>query len=566
VWHDTGDGQTPAGADIFWRVHTRFNRHFERFRDAYVEHLNWCLDRRRTVVLGMAGVLLATAVLVPFLGRDFFPLVDAGSFRLHVRAPAGTRVEETERVFSRVDGIIRQVIPASELDAVLDNIGLPYSGITLASSDLATVGTGDGEIVVSLNPGHRSTWAYVRRLRERLHREMPECQFFVQSSDIVGQILNFGLPAPIDVQVAGHDRATNYALAQELSRRIATVPGAVDVHVHQVVDVPYFRVTVDRTRAGELGLNQGSIASNLLISLSGSGQASPNYWLSPDSGVQYSIVTQTPQFRIDSLDALLNTPIGGEARSGVPQILGNVATVTRINSPAVESHYDVQPVFDVYANVDGRDLGSVAAGVRQAIRDVEPRRPRDSVISLRGQVQSMDASFRGLSVGIVFSIVLVYLLMVINFQSWLDPFIIIMALPGALCGIVWMLFLTHTTLSVPALMGAIMGVGVATANSILLVTFANDQRREGLDSREAAVEAGRTRIRPVLMTALAMIIGMLPMSLGLGEGGEQNAPLGRAVIGGLMLATFATLFFVPVVYSKLRAKPLETRIEEELKS
>jgi multidrug efflux pump subunit AcrB len=555
VMHDRGDGRIPEGADVFWRVHARFNRRFERFRDAYVGHLNWCLNHRQLVLLGMIGGLLATAALVPFLGRDFFPLVDAGSFRLHVRAPPGTRIEETERVFTRVDNVIRQVIPPTELETVIDNIGLPYSGINLASGDLATVGTGDGEIVVSLNPEkHRSTWAYVRRLRERLHREMPECQFFVQSSDIVGQILNFGLPAPIDVQIAGRDRATDYALAQDLSRRIAAIPGAVDVHVHQVVNDPYFKVTVDRTRAGELGLNQGAVASNLLISLSGSGQAAPNYWLSPDSGVQYSIVTQTPQFRIDSLDALLNTPVGGDARSGVPQILGNVATVARINSPAVESHYDIQPVFDVYANVDGRDLGSVASGVRQAIREFEPRLPRGSFISLRGQVQSMDASFRGLSVGILFAIVLVYLLMVINFQSWLDPFIIIMALPGALCGIVWMLFLTHTTLSVPSLMGAIMGVGVATANSILLVTFANDQRREGLDAREAAVEAGRTRIRPVLMTALAMIIGMLPMSLGLGEGGEQNAPLGRAVIGGLLVATAATLLFVPVVYATLRRR------------
>jgi multidrug efflux pump subunit AcrB len=393
---------------------------------------------------------------------------------------------------------------------------------------------------------------------------MPECQFFTQSSDIVGQILNFGLPAPIDVQIAGHDRERGYALAQEMARRMAAIPGAVDVHVHQVVNVPYFQVTVDRTRAEEIGLTQGNVANNLLISLSGSSQTTPNFWLNPDTGVQYSVVTQTPQFRIDSLNALLNTPIGNGSR-GIPQILGNVATVTRINSPAVVSHYDVQPVFDIYANVDGRDLGSVATGVRALVREFEPKLPRGSFITLRGQVESMDSSFVGLSVGILFAIVLVYLLMVINFQSWLDPFIIIMALPGALCGIVWMLFLTHTTLSVPSLMGAIMGVGVATANSILLVTFANDQRREGKDARAAAVEAGHTRIRPVLMTALAMIIGMLPMSLGLGEGGEQNAPLGRAVIGGLLLATVATLLFVPVVYATLRRKAGH-RPEEELEA
>jgi multidrug efflux pump subunit AcrB len=568
VLHDGGSGAAPVQGDIFWRVHTRFNRHFERFRDGYRRHLDWCLDHRLLVVAGMAALIVATTALAPFLGRDFFPQVDAGSFRLHVRAPAGTRVEETERIFTRVDDIIRQVIPASELDAILDNIGLPNSGLNLASGDLATVGTGDGEIVVSLKAGeHHPTWGYVRQLRERLRREMPECQFFTQSSDIVGQILNFGLPAPIDVQIAvsSRDRQQGYAIAQQMSRRIAAIPGAVDVHVHQVVNVPYFRVTVDRTRAAELGLSQGLVADNLLISLSGSGQAAPNFWLNPDTGVQYSVVTQTPQFRIDSLDALLNTPIGGGTRSGVPEILGNVATVERINSPAIESHYDVQTVYDVYANVDGRDLGSVAAGVRAVKRDFDSKVPRGSLITVRGQVDSMDSAFLGLSVGILFAIGLVYLLMVINFQSWLDPFIIIMALPGALCGIVWMLYLTRTTLSVPSLMGAIMGVGVATANSILLVTFANDLRREGKDARAAAVEAGYTRIRPVLMTALAMIIGMLPMSLGLGEGGEQNAPLGRAVIGGLLVATAATLLFVPVVYATLRRRAGH-RPEEELEA
>ena len=421
------------------------------------------------------------------------------------------------------------MIPPAEVDTIIDNIGLPNSGLNLANGDLATVGTGDGEIVVSLKPGqHGPTGAYVRRIRARLNREFPQCTFFTQSADIVGQILNFGLPAPIDIQIAGRgDHGRNYALAQELAQRIAAVPGAVDVHVHQVVNVPYFKVSVDRTRAGELGLTQTNVASNLLISLSGSGQAAPNFWLNPESGVQYSVVTSTPQFRIDSLNALLNTPIGTPRGSAIPQILGNVATVERTANPAVVSHYDVQPVFDVYANVDGRDLGSVAADVRKLVAEYEPKLPRGSFITMRGQVESMRESFVGLGVGIVFAIGLVYLLMVVNFQSWLDPFIIIMALPGALCGIVWMLFLTHTTLSVPSLMGAIMGVGVATANSILLVTFANDQRREGQDARAAAVAAGHTRMRPVVMTALAMIIGMLPMSLGLGEGGEQNAPLGR---------------------------------------
>ncbi len=568
VMHDDGQDHPDAPrGDIVWRVHRRFNRHFDRFRDGYVRRLHWCLDHRGLVAIGMGALLVVTAGLVPFLGRDFFPRVDAGSFRLHVRAPAGTRIEETERIFTQVDNAIRQVIPAAEIETIIDNIGLPNSGLNLASGDLATVGTGDGEIVVSLNPAkHGSTWGYVHQIREKLNRQFPQCQFFTQSSDIVGQILNFGLPAPIDVQIAGRDRERNYALAQELSRQIAAVPGAVDVHVHQVVNVPYFEVQVDRTRAGELGLTQSAIASNLLISLSGSGQAAPNFWLSQDTGVQYSVVTQTPQFQIDSLNALLNTPVGrGGGAAGVPQQLSNVATVVRTNRPAIVSHYDVQPVFDIYANVDGRDLGSVASGVRRLISQIEPRLPRGSFITLRGQVQSMDESFVGLAVGIVFAVVLVYLLMVINFQSWLDPFIIIMALPGALCGIVWMLFLTRTTLSVPSLMGAIMGVGVATANSILLVTFANDQRREGKDARAAAVEAGHTRIRPVLMTALAMVIGMLPMSLGLGEGGEQNAPLGRAVIGGLLLATVATLLFVPVVYATLRTKAGH-RPEEDLEA
>jgi multidrug efflux pump subunit AcrB len=565
VLHDPGDGSPAPAGDVCWRVHVRFNRHFERLRGAYLRRLDWCLDHRRTVALGMGGLLLVTAALVPFLGRDFFPQVDAGSFRLHVRAPAGTRIEETERIFTRVDEAIRRIVPADELDTIIDNIGLPNSGLNLASSDIATVGTGDGEIVVSLRAGHHaSTWGYVRKIRAQVAREFPECTFFTQSADIVGQILNFGLPAPIDVQIAGRgDHGANYALAQELARRIAAIPGAVDVHVHQVVNVPYFKVSVDRTRAAEIGLSQSGVASNLLISLSGSGQAAPNFWLNPENGVQYSVVTQTPQFRIDSLNSLLNTPIGTGSPGGLPQVLGNVATVERTISPAVVNHYDIQPVFDVYANVDGRDLGSVAGGVRHLIREYEPKLPRGSFITLRGQVQSMDESFVGLGVGIVFAVILVYLLMVVNFQSWLDPFIIIMALPGALCGIVWMLFLTRTTLSVPSLMGAIMGVGVATANSILLVTFANDQRREGKDARTAAVAAGHTRMRPVLMTALAMIIGMLPMSLGLGEGGEQNAPLGRAVIGGLLVATLATLLFVPVVYATLRRKAGH-RPEEEL--
>ncbi len=552
-------GRQPPGhgegrGNLVHRIHVRFNGQFERLREAYRGWLTWCLDHRRVVAAGMGAVALATVCLVPFLGRDFFPRVDAGSFRLHVRGPAGTRIEETERIFTKVENDIRTVIPAAELETILDNIGLPNSGLNLANSDLSTIGTEDGDIIVSLNPEkHGSTWAYVRKIRAKLNRDFPECQFFTQSSDIVGQILNFGLPAPIDIQVTGRNRAENYKIAEALSARVAEIPGAVDVHVHQIVNAPYFRITVDRTRAQELGLTQSRVASNLLLSLSGSGQTAPNFWISPETGVQYSIVAQTPQFRLSSLPALLSTPVGASPE-GLPQILGDVATVERITSPAVESDYDAQPVFDVYANVDGADLGSVASAVRSLLPEFEKKLPRGSFISLRGQVQSMDASFMGLGVGVAFAIILVYLLMVINFQSWLDPFIIIMALPGALSGIVWILYLTGTTLSVPSLMGSIMCVGVATANSVLVVTFANDQRREGKDARTAAIAAGYTRLRPVLMTALAMIIGMLPMSLGMGEGGEQNAPLGRAVIGGLILATISTLFVVPVVYETLRKR------------
>ena len=570
VLHDDGHGpaaDAPRG-DIFWRIHVRFNRHFERFRAAYRRRLEWCLDRRKLVALTAAGLVVLTAGFVPFLGRDFFPLVDAGQFRLHVRAPAGTRIEETERIFTQVEDVIRAIVPPDELVAVLDNIGLPAGSTALAFSDSVTVGPSDGEILVSLNPEkHGSTWEYVRRIRARLTHDYPDYVFFTQPSDIVGQILNFGLPAPIDVQIAGRDRAANYALAQQLATRIGAVRGAVDVHVHQVVNAPALKVNVDRTRAEQFGLTQRDVAGNLLISLSGSGQSAPNFWLSPQNGVQYLVATQTPQFLVDSIDALKATPVGFTGRANTPQILGNVATVDRTISAAVVGHYNIQPVFDVYANVDQRDLGAVASEVRKLIKEFEPKLPRGSFITLRGQVQSMDASFVGLGIGVLFAIILVYLLMVVNFQSWLDPFIIIMALPGALCGIIWILFLTRTTLSVPSLMGAIMSVGVATANSILLVTFANDLRKEGADSRAAALEAGYTRLRPVLMTALAMIIGMLPMSLGLGEGGEQNAPLGRAVIGGLLVATLATLFLVPVAYATLRRKAAhrpEEEINEEL--
>ncbi|MDB6094879.1 MAG: AcrB/AcrD/AcrF family multidrug efflux protein [Verrucomicrobia bacterium] len=581
IFHDDGSGHQDPNAprgDIFWRIHRRFNRHFERFRGAYRRSLDWSLDHRRLVVAGAVGFLVLTSLLVPFLGRDFFPLVDAGQFRLHVRTPPGTRIEETERAFSRVEAVIREVIPRDELVAIVDNIGLPNGGTNLAFGDSATIGAADGEILVSLNPEkHGPTWDYVRTLRTRFRRDFPDFTFFTQPSDIVGQILNFGLPAPIDVQIAGRDRAGNYALAQEIAAKVARIPGAVDVHIHQIVNAPAFRVNVDRTRATQLGLTQRDVATNLLISLAGSGQSAPNFWLNPQNGVQYVVATQTPQFRLNSIEALQATPVSSATRDNAAQLLGNVASIQRATTQAVINHYNIQPIFDVYANVDGRDLGGVADEVTAIINQYLPKGPTDpgklprgSFITMRGQVESMNTSFLGLGIGVVFAIALVYLLMVVNFQSWLDPFIIIMALTGALSGIVWALFLTRTTLSVPSLMGAIMSIGVATANAILVVTFANDLRREGKDSRAAALEAGFTRLRPVLMTALAMVIGMLPMSLGLGEGGEQNAPLGRAVIGGLLLATVATLYLVPAVYATLRKRaahrPDELLAEEMIES
>ncbi len=566
VHFDDGQGHGDEG-DIFWRAHVRFNRHFERFRSAYTDLLALCLRHRGRVVIAMVSVVAVTAVPFYFLGSDFFPLVDAGQFRLHVRAPDGTRIEETERYFTRVEDVIRSVIPAGELDTIIDNIGLPNGATGLAFGDSATVGSADGEILVALNEKHGKTWDYVRQIRARLIRELPDCTFFTQPSDIVGQILNFGLPAPIDLQISGQRTAENYALINELASRIAKIPGAVDVHVHQVVNAPALSVAVDRTRAEQLGLSQSAVAGNVLVSLTGTAQVAPSYWLSPQ-GVQYAVVAQTPQRDIASIEAIKDLPVGVVGPGSTPEILGNMATVARSVMPQVIGHYNVQPVFDVYANVDGRDLGSVGDAVNKLIPEFQKRLPRGSAIQLRGQYKSMRSSFLGLGIGVVFAVLLVYLLMVVNFQSWLDPFIIIMALPGTLCGVIWMLFLTGTTLSVPSLMGAIMSVGVATANSILLITFANDVRHEGKDSAEAAYAAGYTRLRPVLMTALAMIIGMLPMSLGLGEGGEQNAPLGRAVIGGLIVATTATLLFVPIVYASLRKKAAhrpDEEIDEELR-
>lgn len=451
--------------------------------------------------------------------------------------------------------MIRQAIPAQELEIILDNIGLPVGGINLAFSDSATISAADGEILVALKEGeHHPTWQYVKQIRQKLEAQFPQLTFFFQPADIVTQILNFGLPAPIDVQVIGpsRNRNANYAIAKQIEAQIAKIPGTADVHLHQIVDAPELHINVDRTQAQQIGLTQRDVANNLLTSLSSSGQTSPNYWLDPVKGVSYLVAVQVPQYKINSLEALQSTPITNNSTS--PQLLSNLATVQRRTTMAVVNHYNVQPVYDVYANVQGRDLGAVSRDIDKVLAQFRPKLARGSSIVVRGQVETMNASFLGLGVGLLFAIALVYCLMVVNFQSWIDPLIIMMALPNALAGIIWILFITNTTFSVPSLMGAIMCIGVATANSILLVTFANEQRLEGKKALSSALAAGYTRLRPVLMTASAMIIGMLPMSLGFGEGGEQNAPLGRAVIGGLFAATFATLIFVPVVYSILRRK------------
>jgi multidrug efflux pump subunit AcrB len=547
-------GGAERAAGPVWRAHRAFMRHFERFRAAYGRGLSWALSHPRIVVVAFVAFGLGSGLLATQLGQDFFPQVDGGQLRLHVRAPVGSRLETTESLFARVEDHIRRVIPAGTLDTIVDNIGLPVLPINMAYSDSATIGPGDGEILISLTPQRRrgDTWVYARRLREELPAAFPEATFFFRSADMVGQILNFGIPAPIDVQVGGRSPA-NYRIAKTIERQLARVPGAVDVRLHQVVDAPELRIDVDRTRAAQMGLTQRDVANNVLTSLSSSGQVAPNYWLDPVTGVSYLIAVQTPESQVASTDDVGRTPLS-TSRGGPPQLLANVATLTHATTPMVSSHYNVQPVLDVYAGVQDRDLGGVATDVDRIVKEARGQLPRGSFIQVRGQVQTMRSSFVGLSAGLILAVALVYLVMVINFQSWLDPFIILMALPGAFSGIVWSLYVTQTTINVPSLMGAIMSVGVATANSILLVTFANQQRANGANALEAAHSAAVTRLRPVLMTAGAMILGMLPMSLGLGEGGEQNAPIGVAVIGGLLVATVATLVFVPVAYSLLRTR------------
>jgi multidrug efflux pump subunit AcrB len=535
---------------IFGRIHHGFESGFEAIRRSYSNLLQLCLDQRKLFAGCFLVFCLGSLTLVVRLGQDFFPAVDAGQLRLHLRAKTGTRIEETARVTSEVENLIRKVIPPSELGGILDNIGLPTSGINLSYSNSETVGNFDAEILVSLQAKHHPTADYVEKLREELPKAFPGAAFSFEPADIVTQTLNFGLPAPIDIQIVGSDLAGNFSLAAGMADQIRSVPGAVDVHVHQLLDQPRLDFAVDRVRTQQVGLSERDVASNVLVSLSSSFQTAPNFWLSPN-GVSYPIAIQTPQYQVDSIDALRTIPVNSSTVPQ-PQLLENLAAMSRRQEPAVVSHYNVQRTIDIYANTQGRDLGGVATDIAKITAAARKQLPRGSSMVTRGQVATMQTSFVGLGAGLAFAIVLVYLLIVINFQSWVEAFIIITALPAALAGICWMLYLTRTTLSVPALMGTIMSMGVATANSVLIISFANERFAATKDAVRAAVEAGTTRLRPVIMTALAMIIGMVPMAIGMGEGGEQNAPLGRAVIGGLLFATFATLFFVPVVFTIVR--------------
>jgi len=548
---------------VLGKFQRRFERGFDNFRGSYQQLLETTLEHRKFFSVCFVAFCFLSLGLVFFLGEDFFPQVDAGLIRLHFRARPGLRVEETARLCDEVEVVLRSEIPKQELETVLDNIGVPYSGINLSYASSGVIGTSDAEILISLNPEHHHPTAqYIRRLRRELPARFPGVEFFFQPADIVTQILNFGLPAPIDIQIMGSDMRTNYEIGQGIANRVRQIPGAADVHVQQMLSLPTLFLDMDRTRINQVGLNAQNVAQSVLISLSGSFQTAPNFWLNPKNGVTYPIAIQTPQYHMTSLQDLMNTPV--TSANVQPQLLGNLVQVTPEARPAVVNHYNVQPVIDVYASTQGRDLGGVASDIMKALQPFQDHLPRGTRIFVRGQIETMRSSFFGLGVGLLGAIVLVYLLIVVNFQSWLDPFIIITALPGALAGICWILLITRTTLSVPSLTGAVMCMGVATANSILMVSFARDRMDAGVPALQAALEAGYTRIRPVLMTALAMIIGMVPMALGFGEGGEQNAPLGRAVIGGLMFATVATLFFVPSVFAIIHGRR-QARLESRQK-
>jgi multidrug efflux pump subunit AcrB len=542
-----------------------FERGFEHLREGYQAILAVLVGRRLLFVPLFLLVCLSAFLLYPWLGQDFFPASDTGQFKLHLRAKTGTRIEETARLCDLVEQSIRRQIPQSELQNVLDEIGLPYSSINTIYSNSAPVGPADADVMVSLTQEHRPTEEFVRMLRTSLPREFPGVEFYFLPDDIVSQILNFGLPAPIDVQIVGKDADSNRQLAAVVMEQMRRVPGIADLRIQQTFDEPKFHVITDRIKAAQSGYTQNDVAQSLLISLSGSFQTQPTFWLSPQNGVSYSVVTQAPQYDIQSLQALRNLPLTTRP-GGQTEILNDVTTIARGGGMASINHYDIQRTIDIYGGVDGRDLASVGSEIDRIMDAARKKLVRGSEIRVRGQVDTMRKSFSGLVAGLAFAIVLVYLLIVVNFQSWLDPFIIITALPAALAGIVLMLFVTHTTLSVPAMMGAIMCMGVATANSILVISFAKEKLLEGMNSVDAALSAGFTRFRPVIMTALAMIIGMVPMAMGMGEGGEQNAPLGRAVIGGLLFATVATLIFVPAVFAILhghtRRPPAEVPAHE----
>ena len=548
-----GDHANQISRNPFVRFQQRFEAGFEKFREHYHGLLESCLHHRAAfLTIFFAFCLGSLALLIPWLGQDFFPNVDAGSFKLHVRGPTGMRIEDTAFLCDLVENTIRREIPAAEVLSIIDNIGLPYSGINLSYSNSAPIGTSDADILVSLSRDHHPTDNYVNQLRLDLAKDFPGVTFAFLPSDMVTQILNFGLPAPIDIQVTGNDLEGNRAWASQLLQQIRYVPGTADLRIQQPFDQPYFHLRIERTKAQELGFTAHDIAQNLLVSLSGSFQTSPTFWVDPKQGVSYQIATQTPQYREARLQDLVNIPVTGTNASAAPSLMASLVSLKRDTGMAVVSHYNIAPVIDIYGSVAGRDLGGVSRDLNKLIDAARSRLPRGSQVTVRGQVETMRSSYVGLLSGLVFAILLDYLLIVVNFQSWLDPFIMISALPAALAGIAWFLFITHTTLSVPALMGTIMCMGVATANSILVVSFATEQMMEGKDPIAAALQAGFTRFRPVLMTALAMILGMFPMALGLGDGGEQNAPLGRAVIGGLLFATVSTLFFVPTFFSVLQ--------------
>ena len=547
--HDRVD-QAKASRNPFIRFQITFEHYFEKLRTWYYGVLGFCMEYRVVFLVAIVAFWVGSiALLYPWLGQDFFPSVDGGQFKLHVRAHTGTRIEDTARICDQIEDVIRQEIPQAETGTIIDNIGVPYSGLNLSYSNSATVGTADADILVTLAEKHRPTGEYTHNLREKLTLQFPGTEFYYLPTDMVSQILNFGLPAQIDVQVVGNALEQDHDLAEHMMEQISHIPGTTDLRIQQPFNLLNWTINVDRTRAQQVGFSQHDVANDVLTSLSGSFQTSPTFYLNPQNHVSYNIAVQTPQYDVQSLQQLQNFPIATNGSGQQPQILGNIASIDRGTEQGTVSHYNARSVIDIYGSVEGTDLANVAGRINQVLKDNKDKLPRGTEIFVRGQIQTMHTSFVGLVSGLLFSIVLVYALIVVNFQSWLDPFIIIAALPGALAGIVWLLFLTGTHISVPALTGAIMCVGVATANSILVVSFAKEQMEAGLNARDAALSAGFTRFRPVIMTALAMIIGMVPMALGLGDGGEQNAPLGRAVIGGLLLATFGTLTFVPVFFS-----------------